>query len=78
MIKEGNEFSRKTLAMAVQHAGCVANSAFVEKLFVTKFSIEAYNVKKNCEECRVSYPPHHNFALVTCCGHSVRCCFYCK
>ena len=63
--------------MAVQHVGCAANPAFVEKIFVTKFSIKAYNVEKNCEECGDCYPPQHNFGVVACCGESVRCCFYC-
>ena len=50
----------------------------MEKLYVTKFSIVAWDKAKSCEECGVEYPPLHNFCVIACCGVEMCCCFCCN
>ena len=50
----------------------------MEKLYVTKFSIVAWDKAKSCEECGVEYPPLHNFSVIACCGVEMCCCFCCN
>ena len=49
-----------------------------ESLHLSKFSIQVFDVKLNCEECGVEYPPLHNFCIIRCCGEEKRCCIICN
>ena len=49
-----------------------------ESLHLSKFSIQAFDVKLNCEECGVEYQPLHNFCIISRCGEEKRCCFVCN
>ena len=50
----------------------------MENLYFTKFSIEVFSEKKNCEECGVMYDPPYNFCVVRCCGEEIRVCTACN